>query len=60
MAISGLIFTVGTGVLFLWGIWLGLMGLATDHVAFRDGGHAPGATGTFDPVYMEKIGKRVA
>jgi hypothetical protein len=31
-----------------WGLWMGWMGISAPHTAFREGGHAPGASGAFD------------
>jgi hypothetical protein len=30
-----------------WGLWMGWMGLSAPHQAFREGGHAPGASGAY-------------
>lgn len=53
MTALAFITVLADAVLFLWGIWLGLAGLTADHPPFREGGHAPGAEGTYDPAYME-------
>lgn len=31
-----------------WALWMGWMGIAAPHQAFREGGHAPGASGAYD------------
>lgn len=30
-----------------WALWMGWMGIAAPHKAFREGGHAPGASGSY-------------
>ena len=48
-SVTGWLFAIGTVVLFAWGLWIAYLGMRADMPAFREGGHAPGAKGTFDP-----------
>jgi len=41
-------FMLATFAVTAWGLWMGWMGLSAPHQAFREGGHAPGASGSFD------------
>jgi hypothetical protein len=49
MTLSGGLFALTTTALFAWGLYIGLKGAFADAPAFKQGGHAPGAAGTFDP-----------
>jgi len=42
------LFMLASFALVGWGLWMGWMGISAPHAAFREGGHAPGASGTFD------------
>jgi len=41
-------FMLATIALIGWGLWMGWMGISAPHAAFREGGHAPGASGSFE------------
>lgn len=58
--LAGWLFISGTGVLFLWGFWMGYRGIAADHKAWLSFGHAPGGSGTFDARYAGHKTPRVA
>lgn len=49
MSVTGWLFFLSTGALFLWGLWIGWKGIMADMPAFHEGGHAPRSKGTFDP-----------
>jgi hypothetical protein len=49
---AGLAFTYA---LFGWGFWLGYKGITANHPAHVDFGHAPGAPGTYDPIYENQM-----
>jgi len=49
MTLGGFTFAALTFALFGWGLWVGLKGAFADAPAFTQGGHAPGATGSYDP-----------
>ena len=40
-------FLLGTFALVGYALWMGWMGIQAPHKAFREGGHAPGAAGSF-------------
>jgi hypothetical protein len=46
---QGLLFASAVLALFGWGIGVGLLGAFAPAPPNRDGAHAPGATGTYDP-----------
>jgi hypothetical protein len=46
---QGLLFASGVLALFGWGIGVGLLGAFAPAPPNRDGAHAPGATGAYDP-----------
>jgi hypothetical protein len=49
ITLPGALFILGVIALFGWGVVVGLIGALADAPPFREGGHAPGAAGTFDP-----------
>jgi hypothetical protein len=49
LSVTGWLFAVGTTALFAWGVWIALLGMRAQMPGFHEGGHAPGAKGTFDP-----------
>jgi hypothetical protein len=55
--LPGALFTLGVIALFGWGVALGLIGALAEAPPFREGGHAPGATGTFDPRLVTSAGR---
>ncbi|MBI5137505.1 MAG: hypothetical protein HZA24_09270 [Nitrospirae bacterium] len=48
MTISGVLFVLGTVVLFAWGVWMGYKGIMADAPELVEGFHALGAPGTYD------------
>ncbi|MDH5527420.1 MAG: hypothetical protein OEY97_08960 [Nitrospirota bacterium] len=60
MSFAGLMATGITLVLFAWGVYMGAKGIMTEAPPFREGGHAPGAKGTFDPLLHPHGGTRKA
>lgn len=55
MSAFAVLTVLATAVLFLWGIRMGVSGLCASHRPFKDGGHAPGGEGTYDPLFMETL-----
>ncbi|MDH4228947.1 MAG: hypothetical protein OEW11_04260 [Nitrospirota bacterium] len=53
MTIGATLAVAITGVLFLWGLYMGLRGVLAEAPPFREGGHAWGKEGTFDPLFTE-------
>jgi hypothetical protein len=49
LSVTGWLFAVVTTVLFVWGVWMALLGMRAPMPGFHEGGHAPGAKGSFDP-----------
>ncbi|MFQ5509930.1 MAG: hypothetical protein ACE5FN_11440 [Leptospirillia bacterium] len=49
MEVGAFIFAMGWFALALWGVYLGLRGIMAEAPPFHEGGHAPGAEGSFDP-----------
>jgi hypothetical protein len=49
MTLSGFTFAALTFALFAWGLWVGLKGAFAEAPEFKQGGHAPGGAGTYDP-----------
>jgi len=49
LALSGALFALGVTALFGWGVIVGLIGAFADAPPFREGAHAPGARGSYDP-----------
>lgn len=49
LTVVGALFALGVVALFGWGVVVGLIGAFADAPPFREGGHAPGARGTYDP-----------
>lgn len=49
ITLPGALFTLGVLALFGRGVVVGLMGALADAPAFREGAHAPGAPGAYDP-----------
>jgi threonine/homoserine/homoserine lactone efflux protein len=41
-----------------WALWMGWMGISAPHTAFREGGHAPGSSGSFDPHQASQAGSQ--
>lgn len=49
MTAGGFAFAALTTVLFAWGVWVGLRGAFAEAPEFKQGGHAPGGAGSYDP-----------
>jgi hypothetical protein len=49
ITVSGALFALGVIGLFGWGVLVGLIGAFADAPPFREGAHAPGARGSYDP-----------
>jgi hypothetical protein len=60
MTLTGFLFFAATVALFAWGVAIGLKGAFAEAPEFTQGGHAPGAAGTYDPRYTTGQGAKAA